>query len=291
MRIAYHIGANCTDDDRLLKSLLKNADTLARDGIRVPGPGKYRNLLRKTLRGLEDAPTPEDAREVLLDEIVDGSEIDGLVMSYSQFLCFPKRIFENGLFYELANEKIGGMRRIFPDDQICYFMGMRNPATFIPAVFASQNDWDYAKFMRRLDPRAVLWSDAVIRIRRADPNAELTVWCDEDSPLIWAQLVRLVAGIDPMTRINGGFDLLQSLLTDNGMKRFVAYLRTHPPQTEAHKRRVIAAFMEKYARPDVMEQEIDLPGWDQALVEDLTANYLDDIEKVRRIEGVTFIGA
>lgn len=30
MQIVYHIGANCTDQDRLLKSVLKNAETLRR---------------------------------------------------------------------------------------------------------------------------------------------------------------------------------------------------------------------------------------------------------------------
>ena len=38
MEIAYHIGANCTDGERLLKSLLRNVDRLAGRGVAVPGP-------------------------------------------------------------------------------------------------------------------------------------------------------------------------------------------------------------------------------------------------------------
>ena len=46
MQIAFHIGAHCTDEDRLLKSILKNAQMLSQLGIVVPGPGKYRSLIR-----------------------------------------------------------------------------------------------------------------------------------------------------------------------------------------------------------------------------------------------------
>ena len=46
MQIALHIEENCTDDDRILKSLLKNGSAYADNGIKVPGPGEYRRLLR-----------------------------------------------------------------------------------------------------------------------------------------------------------------------------------------------------------------------------------------------------
>jgi hypothetical protein len=53
MQIVYHIGANCTDQDRLLKSVLKNAETFAAQGVKVPGPGKYRRLIRDTIQKLD----------------------------------------------------------------------------------------------------------------------------------------------------------------------------------------------------------------------------------------------
>ena len=42
MRIVYHLGAHCTDDERLMRCLLKNRDVLSAQGIVVPGPSKYR---------------------------------------------------------------------------------------------------------------------------------------------------------------------------------------------------------------------------------------------------------
>lgn len=289
MQIVYHIGAHSTDDDRLLKSLLKNADALREQGTRVPGPGTYRNLLRETIQGLKGAKPAPDTRDILLDAILDDDHANRLVLSNENFICVVKRIFENQLFYHLIDEKVGGMRNLFPEDEINYFMGMRNPATFIPAVFARQSDLDYAAFMRKSDPRAMRWSDVVARIQRADPDAHLTVWCDEDTPLFWAQLIRDIAGIDAMARISGGFDLLQALLTEEGMKKFVTYLRQNPPQTEVQKRRIIAAFLERFAREDVLDVEIDLPGWNQSLVDELTALYHQDVEQIAAMPGVTLI--
>jgi len=60
MQIAYHIGANRTDQDRLLKSVLKNADAFSDHGVKVPGPSKYRRLVRETIQKLEGTqPAPD----------------------------------------------------------------------------------------------------------------------------------------------------------------------------------------------------------------------------------------
>ena len=49
-------------------------------------------------------------------------------------------------------------------------------------------------------------------------------------------------------------------MSDEGMNRFLNYLRTHPPKSESQKRRVIAAFLDKYALYDKIEEVVDLPG-------------------------------
>ena len=53
MRIVYHLGAHFTDDERLLRCLLKNRDVLAQHDIVVPGPNRYRRLLRETATKLK----------------------------------------------------------------------------------------------------------------------------------------------------------------------------------------------------------------------------------------------
>ena len=289
MQIVYHIGANCTDQDRLLKSVLKNAETFAAQGVKVPGPGKYRRLIRETIQKLDGIEPTPDTREILLDAILDDEQCNRLVMSHGQFICIHRRVFEGGIFYALAEQKLVGLANLFPDDEIEIFLGMRDPATFIPAVFGDSPVNSHDTFMQGLDPAHVRWSDLIARIRAILPRATITTWCNEDTPLIWAQLIRELGGIDPLTKITGGFDLLSAIMSAEGMKKFVGYLKANPPQTETQKRRIIAAFLQKYALDEEVEDEVDMPGWTDEYVTHLTALYDEDIYRVERMEGVNFI--
>lgn len=289
MQIVYHIGANCTDQDRLLKSVLKNAESFANQGVKVPGPGKYRRLLRETIQTLDGKEPAPDTREILLDAILDDEQCNRLVLSHAQFMCVNRRVFEGGVFYTLAEDKLLGLANLFPDDEIEIFLALRDPAAFIPAVFKDSPADNFERFMHGLAPHNVRWSDLIARIRTILPNASLTVWCNEDTPLIWAQLIRELGGVDPLTKITGGFDLIASIMSAEGMKRFVTYLKAHPPQTEMQKRRIISAFLEKYALDEEIEEDIDIPGWTDATVQHLSALYDEDVYRIERMEGVTFI--
>lgn len=284
MQIALHIGANCTDDERLLKSCLKNAEALAPAGTCIPGPGRYRTRLREAIQ-----TETWDVRDDLLAQLGASEATQRLVLSNSQFLCVVKRIFESRQFYHLADEKIAGMRRIFPDDDIHYFLALRNPASFIPATFAEQSDFGFKKFTRGLDPTTVTWSSVVDRIRAQDPGARLTVWCDEDTPMIWARLVRGLLGVDGTTRIAGGFDLVQALLTEDGMAAMVANMRQSPPRNEAEKQAVIARYLEAHGRVDRIEQEITVDEWTQPLIETLTKLYDQDVARIAGRDDITFV--
>ena len=71
MQVVFHIGAHCTDEDRLLKSLLKNRDTLQQHGVIVPGPSRYRRLIRQTLKSLDGAKPAAGAEATLIKTITD----------------------------------------------------------------------------------------------------------------------------------------------------------------------------------------------------------------------------
>ena len=289
MQIAFHIGANATDDERLLKSLLKNAEAFAEQGIRVPGPGKYRRLLRETIQNLGGSAPTEGTRDILLDAILDGVEATRLVLSHSTFLAVPNQIFDRGMIYSNLELKISSIIALFPEDEVEFHIGIRNPATFIPTVFDRSVIPGIKRYLGGMEPAELRWSDVISRIQTAAPGASVTAWCNEDTPLIWAQLVREISGVDPLTRITGGFDLLAAIMSEDGMRRFLAYLKSHPPQTENQKRRVVAAFLDKYALPEEVEEELDVQGWTTDLVADLTQRYEDDINVIAQMPGVTFV--
>ena len=73
------------------------------------------------------------------------------------------------------------------------------------------------------------------------------------------------------------------------MTRFEEYLAAHPNMTEMQKRRVISAFLDKFAIEDAIEEEVNAPGWSEADIEAMTEIYEEDMFAVARIPGVTYI--
>ena len=289
MEIVAHIGAHATDDDRLLKSILKNGDTLAGYGVKAPGPGKYRRLIRETIQNLNGAPPAENTRQILLDAILDEETPRRLVLSNPNFICIANRIFDGGIFYEQTTFKARGLRELFPQDELTFCIGLRNPATFVPAVFAESKFDSLTDFLQGMRLSDIRWSDMILRLRAAVPDAKVTVWCNEDTPMIWAELIRDVSGLPKLTKITGGFDLLASIMSDEGMNRFLNYMRSHPPQTVNQKHRIIGAFLDKYAIPDAVEETVDLPGLDEAEIDRLSELYEADVAQIAQIPGVTLL--
>ena len=289
MQIAFHLGANCTDDDRILKSLLKNNDTFSTDGVKVPGPGKYRRLLRETIQNLNGAPPAEETRSILLDAILDDDHANRLVMSNANFICIPNRIFDHGMFYEQAEAKVYALHQLFPVDEIELFIGIRNPASFLPVAFQESKADSLDAYLKGLHPTQIRWSDLIRRLQTLVPMTRITVWCNEDTPMIWSEIIRAISGVDPQTRITGGFDLLASIMSPEGMNRFLNYMRQHPPKTDEQKRRVIAAFLDKYAMDEKMEDDVELPEMTANMVDELTQIYENDVAFIAQLPGVNFI--
>jgi hypothetical protein len=289
MQIIIHTGAHFTDEDRLMKCLLRNKDDFAKRGVAVPGPGKYRQLLRSTLGAMRSAAPDPDAREVLLDAILDDEDADRMILSNAHMFGVANAAVRDGQLYPAAAERLANLRRLFPNDELELFMAIRNPATFLPLVQEKSPERTMVEIMGGKDPRELAWSDMIEAMRHAAPDVPITVWCNEDTPLIWAQIIRDLAGLEHGEKIIGGFDLLKTIMQPAGMQRFRAYLKEKPNMTEMQKRRVIAAFLDKFALEEELEEELDLPGWTDQLIEELTEAYDEDVFEIERIPGVTVI--
>ena len=290
MQIVFHIGAHATDEGALLRSLLRNRDGLAEAGVMVPGPSRYRKILRDVMTTLRGQAASEDAREVIFDAMVDSDSAERLVLFNDSFICIPLRALENGQLYSRA-AKAAWLRNIFPSDNVEFCLGIRDPGTFIPAVYDSLGDGrpDFADFMDGADPRQLFWSDYIARLQEAVPDCPITVWCNEDTPLIWAEVMREVAGLTPDAELDGELDIVMGLIRRRGRVRLRKLLEKRPPETEAGRRRAIAAYLEKYFVEDRVEEEVDLPGWNEDLMDELTEAYDEDVTRIARMPGVNFI--
>ncbi|MFC3613569.1 hypothetical protein ACFORG_07335 [Lutimaribacter marinistellae] len=289
MQLVFHTGAHATDEDRLLKTLLRNADDLSALGAAIPRPVRYRGLMKKTFAALEEGEPNPDGRDVLLDAFIGDQSVDRVILSHFDFFGTSWSAIRDGMFYPLAAPRMAQLASIFAFDEVEMFMAIRNPASFVPVILSRLSTEHRDQILRTTDIGALRWSDLIHRIREEAPQVRLTIWCNEDTPLIWGEVVRELAGLDHGEKIKGGFALLAEIMSQEGMSRFRTYLHEHPELTEMQKRRVISAFLDKYAIDEALEEELDLPGWTEDHIEALTEIYDDDVLEIQRIPGVSFI--
>lgn len=289
MQLVLHTGAHYTEQDRIAQSLMRNAGFLASRETLIPEPDSYRGIMRDTLNSMHRAPLEEDARSVLLDVMVPAEQPKRLILSDPNFFRTAGTAVQKGVFYPAAAQRMSYMAQLFHEDQIEIFMTIRNPAAVLPIFKSVSTHPRDATFWGGRDAREMRWSDTLAEIRTSVPEIPITVWCNEDMPLIWGQVIREIAGLEPETKINGGFDLLYTIMSKEGMQRFRAYLNSHPEMSELQKRRVIAAFLDKFALEDEIEEELDMPGWTEDLVDELTELYDQDVALIEEIPGVRLI--
>ncbi len=285
MRIVYHLGVQCTDEDRLLRCLLKNRAALASEGIVVPGPTRYRTLLRDTAMQLRGQTATQDTQALLLDQIMDEDRAERLILSWTHFLGYPKSALRETL-YPAGPSRMAAFAAIFPEIEHEFHLAIRNPATFVPALFAKQKGIVPAEFLAGTDLSRLRWSDLVAGLRSACPDVPVTVWCDEDTPLLWPDALQAVSGHSDALVLAETDDLLAEIMTPEGMARMSAYLDDHPPADAVQRRRIVQAFLAKFARPEVIDMAVDFEGMDAALVAAMTAEYDRDVGRLMRMDGV-----
>ena len=288
MRIVYHLGAHCTDEDRLLRCLLKNRAMLADHGVVVPGPARYRKLLRDTAVQLKGQRASVETQALVLEQIMDEDQADRLILSWDSFLSFPQWVVRGGL-YPMAGERIRAFAQIFPEIEAEFFLAIRNPATFLPALFDKQKVKSYDDFLDGVDPMFLRWSDVVAQIRSENPDVELTIWCDEDTPLVWPEVLGAVTSLHDATVLADEDELLASIMAPEGLTRMRDYLTRNPPATPAQRKRIVAAFLDKFVLTDKIEIEVALPGWSAGLIDEITAAYDADVARIARMDGIRLI--
>lgn len=289
MEIVLHLGAPCTDEDRLLRVLVMNRPALAEAGILVAKPRRYRRPIFDALAtGSPDVP---DSVSGLVEEVLrELPEARRMVLSSAHFLGPLLLASEGDRLLPQAQARMEWLVRAFPGQPLHLMLAIRNPATILPAqAMAGDAPPGFAELLADADPPWMRWSDCVAALRAAAPDAGLTVWCNEDSPLIWADVLRAAADHPDDLNLVGLNDFPGTLMTAEGLSRMEGYLATHPPKSDAQWRRIAAAFLEKFALPDAVTMELDLPGWTEDMVRRATAAYDADATRIEAMPGVRFI--
>ncbi len=285
MQIVYHLGAHCTDEERLLRCLLRNRGALAPENIVVPGPKRYRTLLRDAAAQLGGRPASRETQTMLLDQIMDEDGAERLILSWDQFPGIARNAAREAL-YANAGRRMQAFARIFPETECEFHLAICNPAVFLPQVFRKQAVLSREAFFGPTDPRALRWSDMVASLRGANPDVPVTVWCDEDAPVLWPEILQAVSGHSDLVQLSGTLDRAAELMEPEGASALTGWLEAHPAAGAAARRAAIAHFLAAHARPEAMEIEVELDGFDARLASELTEAYEQDVERIAGIGGV-----
>ena len=78
-------------------------------------------------------------------------------------------------------------------------------------------------------------------------------------------------------------------MSGEGMTRMQTYVASHPPQSPAQRRKIVSAFLDKFALPDRVDQDIIMPGWTAETVEELTELYDEDVARIAAMPNVRLI--
>lgn len=289
MQVVFHLGAQCTDQGLVLQSLLKDRALLAERGIIVPPLMRYSAVLRDTAMALSGRPASADVQEALLEAIVDEARVARLIFSDPRQICINRLVVQGAQIWPMIERQTTNLRALFPQAEVEFFIAMRNPATLIPALFTGSRFKDFEEFTQDMQPNAVAWSEMLRRLRATHPDAPITVWCNEDTPLIWADILREIANLPAGFPLRGIDDLAAMIMDATGFERMQRYLTDNPPDSEAQRRRILGAFLERYALDSALEEELDLPGWTPELIDAMTETYERDLSEIASIPGITFL--
>lgn len=289
MEIAFHLGVHLTDEDHLVRCLMRNRQVLNAQGIAVPGPASYRSQLRDLSHEMRDEPSDAQTQEILLDGILDEDDVERVVFSSENFFAVHRWAVNHNWFYPAAGERVRWLCQLFPDAEIELFMAVQNPATFVPALIRDDRSGGKAQVLANSDPLELRWSKTITSILESVPGVPLTVWAHEDTPLLWPEILRRVSGHDPDTDLAGWMAWYWDLVTPKGHAAMRRFFEQNRPVDDQHRRRLLATMLERFAKPEALEGAPGLADWDETLVDVLSQMYEDDLDVIAMMPGVTLL--
>lgn len=289
MRMVFHIGVHGTDDDRLLKTLQGNQEWLLDNGTEIVPPSRHAGLFEQALMPLKGGPASVEMEEVILDALLTTDDPQRVIFSTPTFMGAVGRIVgRDGLYPQIGN-RVASLANLFPKYDSEFFAAIRNPATLLSDMLPKFTTGDYEELMQGRHPLELRWRDAALRLVQAAQGRRVVIWCHEDVPLIWPEVIRLIGDMSPEAPLKGGLLYMDQLLDREGKAKLRDRISSRDHLTISDRRAICAQMLKEHATQDALDQKIDLPGWTQDLVDEVTENYYRDVAEIAALPGVEFI--
>ncbi|MCX7889729.1 MAG: hypothetical protein N2422_08395 [Rhodobacteraceae bacterium] len=289
MQAVFHLGAHGTDDGRLVRCLLRSRGLLEAEGVAVPTPLRYRKLIRETLMRLRGGEPGEEDRAAILDAVLDGDLPARLVLSGDGFLGLAARALDGGRIYPAARRRAAGLANLFPEDACEFHIAIVHPAAFATALLARPDAAEVAAALAGADPLGLRWTPVIAALCDGVPDARIVVWCHEDAPLIWPEVLRTLIGRPAFGPLEGEEAFVQGLLSPEGQAELARRLAAAPPGDIGARRAAVADCLSLHPLPGALDLPCTVPGWTADTIARMTEIYEAELADVATLPGVEVI--
>ncbi len=286
MQVVIHAGAAFTDDGRLLGSLLANKAALAQSRSLPLGPRHSRQFVKVMSDSvIKDVPV-DDAQEDLREIFPEDLNAERLIISSDKFFGPRRTALQHGQIYPFAGKRTAYSEKLLEGAQIELFVGLVNPGSFIPKILMSLHEDQRESILGSTDLSCLSWLNMIDDLGDLAPGVKLTLWENEDTPLIWGDIVRAMAGLADGVALKDEYALLLSLLTGTGKTQLLELIQQGTAKDRQSLRDSLAGIFEDHAQPEQIEEELDLPGWNSDIVSAFSELYEQDLAKIRTMPNV-----
>lgn len=287
MQMVFHLGVHGTDGDRLLKTLLNNRLWLLKNATEVVPPARHRGLFEEAMMALNGGAATPEMQQIMLDAMLEGDTPQRVVMSTPSLLGTPNRAVGREGLYPQIGQRVAALANLFPQAQAEFFVAIRNPAVLLSKVMPQIGS--YEAMMQGCEIASLRWRDTIRRLVSAAQGRRVVVWCHEDVPMIWPEIVRLAGDMAPETPLSGALLYMHELVGDAGMAALRAAMARRDQMSIGQRRQICTEILDQHMLPDALDEDITLPGWTQAEVDAVTERYRADVGEIAVLPGVEFI--
>lgn len=289
MQVVIHAGVAFTDEDRLFRLLRDNAEAMSNHSVAFWGARVFRRQFRTALNEWDHGSNREILRSSFMGLVPNDKTVTRTILTNPGYLGPIQTSIMDGQFYPLAGERVAFMEDAFEGMPIELFLGLRNPGSFISKAVMAQTEADRQRVLAETDLSCLSWLTLIDNIRDLAPDVRITLWRNEDSPLIWGDIARAMAALPDDTPLNGEYALLSSLVSEAGRAEIEALTAERPVPIEADTRLELSRIFETYALPEAIEEELDLPGWNDDIIAAFNELYEQDMDVLQTMSDVRFL--
>ncbi|AXC50863.1 hypothetical protein DRW48_15315 [Paracoccus suum] len=288
MQIAFHVGLHGTDDERIIRTLNANREALRRAHVELCPNDVNEPILNEALNALKGGVAPPDLEEVLHDALIEDEGTQRLLLSRPTLVGMARRVFDGDTLGSIMPGKMRMLAHTVPSAEVEFFLGLKNPAAHVSQLLARMNRVP-PELRARIKPEMLRWAPTVRAMLAELGGRRLIIWCNEDMPLIFPEVVRRFAGLPAGEPLVDDNPLLETLLTKKGYEALAAKLAPLAAADIGRRRALTTAALMEDHDPEAVALTVENLGWDQTIIDRITAAYDADVAEIAALPGVEFI--